>query len=312
VLRPIVECVPNFSEGRNQQTVDEIAEAIAHGSDVAVLDRTMDADHNRSVITFAGTPESVAAAAVRAVAKAAERIDLNFHNGVHPRLGAADVIPFVPVRGVSLADCAEIAHRVGAEIWQSLRIPVYFYEAAARRPERQRLENIRRGGFELIREAVQVDPSRHPDLGGPELHPTAGASIVGAREFLIAVNVNLRTENLEIAREIARIIRESSGGMPCVKALGLPLSSRRQVQISMNLTNFKRTPLHTVVDAIRGHAARRGVEVAGTEIIGLVPKAVIERAAEFYLRLENFTPDMVIEDRIATIESSAGLNKPKG
>ena len=299
---PIVECVPNFSEGRNAEIVGRIARVIAQSQGVAVLGETMDADHNRSVITFAGHPESVVAAAVRAVQTAIECIDLSRHAGVHPRLGAADVIPFVPVRGVSLADCVRLAHHAGEEIWRVARVPVYFYEAAARRPGRDRLENVRRGGFEVIREAVLHDESRRPDIGGPELHPTAGACIVGARKFLLAVNVNLATSDLAVAREIARTVRESSGGMRHVKALGLPLETRKQVQVSMNLTDYEQTPLHIVIDAVRREAVRHGVQIAGTEIIGLLPRAVIETAAEYHLQFENFRTGLVLENRLETLE----------
>jgi glutamate formiminotransferase len=302
LLRPVVECVPNFSEGRNPAIVEEIANAIGGRRGVTVLGRTMDPDHNRSVITFAGDPEAVVAAAVRAVAVAVERIDLTGHSGVHPRLGAADVIPFVPVRSVTLADCAALAHKCGEEIWRTLGVPVYFYEAAARQPLRDRLENVRRGGFELIRDAVLHDPSRRPDIGGPQLHPTAGACIVGARKFLVAVNVNLTTSDVGVAKQIARTIRESSGGMRHVKALGLPLKRRNQVQVSMNLTDFEQTPVHLVVDAVRREAARHGVVVAGTEIIGLLPRAVIESGAEYYFQFENFRTDLVLENRLETLE----------
>jgi glutamate formiminotransferase len=250
------------------------------------------------VITFAGAPEAVLAAALRGVAVAVQRIDLNRHSGVHPRLGAADVIPFVPVSGVSMDVWVEVARRAGLEIWRTLGVPVYFYEAAAIRPERIRLENVRRGGWERIRSASVSDPAERPDIGGPELHPTAGACIVGAREFLIAFNVNLRSEDLTVAQRIARTIRESSGGLRYVKALGLPLESRRQVQVSINLTNFEKTPLHVVMEAVRREAEKYGVEIAGTEIIGLIPKAAIERAAEFYLECENFTADLIIENRL--------------
>jgi glutamate formiminotransferase len=301
VPRPVIECVPNFSEGRRTNIVDSIADAIASVPGVAVLGRSMDQDHNRSVITFAGAPEAVIAGAVRGVSKAVECIDLNQHSGVHPRLGAADVIPFVPVHGVSLEDCVQIAHRAGLEIWRTLGVPVYFYEAAAKLPERVRLENVRRGGWELIREAALHDPARRPDIGGPALHPTAGACIVGARKFLIAFNVNLRTDDVTVAQRIAQAIRESSGGMRYVKALGLALSSRRQVQVSMNLTDFDQTPLHLVIEAVRAEAKKHDVEIAGTEIIGLIPKAVVERAAEFYLAFENFAPDLVLENRLADV-----------
>jgi glutamate formiminotransferase len=298
VRRPIIECVPNFSEGRNAAVIERIAGAILQGPGVAVLGQTMDADHNRSVITFAGSPAAVIAAAVRAVSKAVEYIDLNRHTGVHPRLGAADVIPFVPVQGVSLEDCAAIAHEAGDIIWRTLGVPVYLYEAAALQPARVKLENIRRGGFEMIREAAVQDPQRRPDIGGPELHPTAGACIVGARKFLIAFNINLRTQDARVASRIARRIRESSGGLRYVKALGLPLESRRQSQVSMNLTDFEQMPLHTVVEAVRAEAAQEGVAIAGTEIIGLIPKAAVENASQFYMAFENFTPDLVLENRL--------------
>jgi glutamate formiminotransferase len=298
VARRLIECVPNFSEGRNRDVVDQIADAIAGGGSVAILGRTMDPDHNRCVITFAGTPDAVIAAALRGVAVAVDRIDLNRHSGVHPRLGAADVIPFVPVSGVSIDECVDIARRAGSEIWRTLGVPVYFYEAAATRPERTRLENVRRGGWEAIRVGTLNNLAQRPDIGGPELHPTAGACIVGAREFLIAFNVNLHSDDVRVAQQIARAIRESSGGMRYVKALGLPLESRGQVQVSMNLTNFEKTPLHIVMEAVRVEAKKHAVEIAGTEIIGLVPKAAIESAAKFYLNCENFTPELVIENRL--------------
>ena len=297
--RRIIECVPNFSEGRDRAKVDAIAEVIARGSGVAVLGQTMDGDHNRSVITFAGSPEAVAEAALRAVAKAAELIDLNHHTGVHPRIGATDVLPFVPVDGVTLEDCARLAMAVGEEIWKRSGIPVYLYEAAAQRPERQRLENIRRGEFEGLRVASASDPDRRPDIGGPALHPTAGATVVGARLFLIAYNVNIASDDLSAAKEIARFVRASSGGFPHVKALGLRLEERNQVQVSMNLTDFRVTPLHAVYDAVKNRADALGLAISGSEIIGLIPKAAVERAAEHYLKIENFSPDLVLENKLA-------------
>ncbi|MGH9693702.1 MAG: glutamate formimidoyltransferase, partial [Bryobacteraceae bacterium] len=267
-MHPIIECVPNFSEGRDASKIDAIESAIASVDGAIVLHRTSDTDHNRSVITFAGQPESVLEAALRGTAAAAKLIDLRVHKGVHPRLGALDVLPFVPVHGATLEDCIALAHRAGERIWRELSIPVYFYEAAARQPARQRLENVRRGQFEEVRKAAFVDESRQPDIGGPELHPTAGAVIVGARRFLIAFNVNLQTPDLQIAKDIARAIRTSSGGLPAVKALGLPLASRNQVQVSMNLTDFEQTGLYVVYNEIARHAAGRGVEIAGSELIG--------------------------------------------
>lgn len=288
----IVECVPNFSEGRNRGVVDEIARVIA-AAGAAVLDRTSDWDHNRSVVTFAGSPEAVERAAFAAVAMAVRRIDLSRHAGVHPRIGAADVVPFVPVRGVTLEDCAAIARRVGAQIWDRLGVPVYFYEAAARSPERAPLENIRRGAGPTMGLA-------RPDIGRGA-HPTAGATAVGARKFLIAWNINLRTNRLEAARTIARKIRFSSGGFPCVKALGLPLASRNQVQVSINLTDFERTPLHAVYQAVSIAAREEGIAIAGGELIGLIPAKALELSAGYDLHWENFRPDMILENRLAQI-----------
>lgn len=290
----LIECVANFSEGRDSATVAAIEGAIRSASGVVVLRSEMDTDHNRSVITFAGPPDAVEAGALRGIEIAVERIDLRKHSGVHPRMGAADVVPFVPLEGVTLADCVAIARRVGEEIWKRLHVPVYFYEAAAMTPDRRLLENCRRGGFE--------NPRIPPDVGGPELHPSAGACIIGARKILIAFNINLRTDDVGVAREIARKIRTSSGGMPFVKALGLPLADRGLVQVSMNLTDFEQTPLHVVFDAVRRAAMIRGVEIAGSEIIGLVPKRALEDAAAHYLRCENFETGLVLENRLASAD----------
>jgi glutamate formiminotransferase len=264
VAHPLIECVPNFSDGRDPETLHAIRQAICSVSDVLLLRSEMDPDHNRAVITFAGAPQSVMEAALRGIAAAVERIDLRRHHGVHPRMGAADVIPFVPLQGATLEDCAAIAHRTGEDVWKRLGVPVYFYEAAARSPERVPLENVRRGGFER--------PALKPDLGGPALHPTAGACIIGARKLLVAFNVNLNTADLSIAQAIARKIRASSGGLPFVKAMGVPLLSRNLVQVSMNLTDFEQTPLRRVFDSVSQEAAARGVSIAGTQIVGLIPR----------------------------------------
>jgi glutamate formiminotransferase len=291
VADPLIECVANFSEGRSSAVVEAIEQAIGSPPGVVILRSEMDTDHNRSVITFAGPPAAVEAGALRGIEVAIERIDLRRHSGVHPRMGAADVVPFVPLEGVTLAECVAIAHRVGEEVWKRLHVPVYFYEAAAMSPDRRLLENCRRGGFE--------NPRIAPDVGGPELHPSAGACLIGARKILIAFNINLNTSDLGIAKEIARKIRTSSGGMPFVKALGLPLAARGLVQVSMNLTDFEQTPVHQVFDAVRREAAARGVEIAGSEIIGLVPKKAIEDAAAHYLKSENFESRLVLENRLA-------------
>jgi len=291
-MEPIVECVPNFSEGRDAGVVCAIHQAIGSVADVRVLDQTMDADHHRSVITFAGPPDAVVEAAVRGAAKAVETIDLNLHRGVHPRLGAVDVIPFVPIRGITMAECAAMAKRAGGEIWKRLALPVYLYGEG-----RRKLEDVRRGQFEGLRNSVLVDESARPDFGGPELHPTAGAAIVGARKVLIAFNVNLNTDNVTIANAIARTIRTSGGGFPNVKAIGLVLESRGVAQVSMNLTDYEVTPPHVVFQAIERQAAEYGVSVAGSEIIGLIPRQALETDG-VNLRIENYRPEMVLEYRL--------------
>jgi len=303
LISPLIECVANFSEGRDRATVRAIEDAIASaGGGVRILRSEMDADHNRSVVTFAAPPEAISEAALRGIAVAVERIDLRRHAGVHPRMGAADVIPFVPLGSATLSDCVAIARRTGEEIWKRFHVPVYFYEAAALSANRKRLENCRRGGFE--------HPNGAPDLGGPALHPSAGACIVGARKILIAFNINLATDDVSVAREIARKIRASSGGMPFVKALGLPLAGRGLVQVSLNLTDFEQTPLHVVFDAVKREAAARGVTIAGSEIIGLMPKKALEDAAAHYLQCEKFDSGLVLENRLA--DAGAMVEKPAG
>jgi len=305
-LSPIVECVPNFSEGRDPSVIARIADAIGNVPGVAVLDRSLDTDHDRAVVTFAGDPGTIAEAALAGVEQAVALIDLNQHQGVHPRLGAADVVPFVPVSGVTLEDCVRIAEKVGEQIWRRFHVPVYLYEAAARQPDRVNLENIRRGQFEKLREEVQASTDRLPDFGGAELHPTAGACVVGARKFLIAFNINLATEDVSIARRIARKIRFSTGGLPYVKALGLLLASRNQAQVSTNLIDFEQTSLPMVFDAVRAEAERCGVEIASSQIVGLVPRRALDMAAGCDLRLENFHPDLILENRLAKLLGHTG------
>lgn len=308
--RRLVECVPNFSEGRNAALVDRLASAIRDVPGTLVLDVEMDADHNRSVITFAAPPEIVVEAALSAARVAVGTIDLNRHQGVHPRIGALDVLPFVPLEGVTLEECVELARKAAAELWTRLQVPSYFYEAAALHPERTNLENIRRGQFEGLREELKTNTDRQPDTGGPGLHATAGATVIGARKFLIAYNINLGTSDVEVARQIARKIRASSGGFPCVKAMGLPLASRNIVQVSMNLTDFETTPLHTVFEAVSAAAAEKDVAVLGSELIGLIPKRALESAASHFLRFENFDPSMVLENRVrAAMEGRSGIGE---
>jgi glutamate formiminotransferase len=305
-MRQLVECVPNFSEGRDAAKMDAIVQAIVSVPEVVLLDRGSDADHNRSVLTFVGPPAAVADAAFRAVEKAASLIDLTRHEGVHPRIGAADVVPFIPIEGVTLEDCVKLAERVGSEIWNKLKIPVYFYEAAARQPGRVNLENIRRGQFEALLEEMGTAPERHPDVGEAVCHPTAGAIVVGARKFLIAYNINLGTADVRIAKKIAKTIRFSSGGLRCVKAIGVALASRNLAQVSINLTDFEQTPMHVVFGAVRREAERHGVSVVGSEIVGLIPRKALEMSAEYFLRFENFSPERVLENRIAGAMASRG------
>jgi glutamate formiminotransferase / formiminotetrahydrofolate cyclodeaminase len=305
----LIECVPNFSEGRDAAKVGALVDAVRSVAGVALLDQELDADHNRSVLTFAGPPEAVSEAALRAVGKAVELIDLNHHTGVHPRIGAADVVPFIPIEGVTIEECVRIAERVGEEIWRRYQVPVYLYEAAARRPERMNLENIRRGQFEGLREEVVTNPDRAPDIGEPRLHATAGATVVGARKFLIAYNINLNTPDVEIAKRIAKAIRFSSGGFRYVKAMGVPLTSRNLAQVSMNLTDFEQTPVHRVFETVHREAERYGAAIVGSEIVGLIPKKALEMAAEYFLRCENFRPEVVFENRLAEAADGRGLNE---
>jgi glutamate formiminotransferase len=292
----LIESVPNFSEGRDRAKVDAIAKAMRMDG-VYLLDRELDADHNRSVITLAGSREALMEAVLCGIGKAAELIDLTRHRGVHPRLGATDVVPFVPIEGVTLEDCAQMARQVGAEVWKRYRIPVYLYESAATRPERVHLEDIRRGQFEGLRAEIATNPSRLPDFGEPLVHPTAGATVIGARKFLVAYNVFLNTSDVEIARKIARTVRFSSGGLPFVKAMGVLV--RGVAQVSMNLTDTDQTPIARVFELVKSEAARHGVSVLCSEIIGLVPKKALEDAAGTLLQIENFDSSVVLENRLA-------------
>src|SRR5881227_953572 len=299
-MQTLVECVPNFSEGRDKAKVDGIVEAMKLDG-VYLLDREMDADHNRCVITLAGEREAVQEAAIRGVGKAAELIDLTEHQGAHPRLGAADVVPFIPIEGVSIEDCVAMARHVGEQIWKRYRIPVYLYEAAATTPERQNLENIRRGQFEGIRDEIATNPARRPDFGEPRVHPTAGATVVGARKFLIAYNVFLNTPDVDIAKKIAKAVRFSTGGLRFVKGTGFLV--RGLAQVSMNLTDFEQTPIHRVFEVVRREAARYGALPVSSEIVGLIPKKALEAAAEWFLQVENFDSSMILENRLAAVIS---------
>jgi len=290
----IIECVPNFSEGTDAKRVEAIVAAMRVDG-VHLLDWSMDADHNRSVVTVAGEPAAVVEAAVRAAGKAAEMIDLTRQQGVHPRIGSADVIPFVPVKGIKLEQCVLLARQAGLEIWRRFGVPVYFYEAAAARPDRVNLENVRQGQFEGLRDAVEKDPSRQPDLGGPGLHPTAGACAVGARKFLVAYNIYLDSADVAIARAIAREIRAAGGGLKGVKAMGVMVHGR--AQLSMNITDFEATPISQVHRKVVSLAGRHKVGLAEGEVIGLIPEAACERESEWMRQLVGFDEETKVLER---------------
>lgn len=311
-MKRLIECVPNFSEGRDPVKVDAIVNAMSAVPGVYILDREMDADHNRSVITLAGEPDAVAEAAVLGAGKALDLIDMNVHTGAHPRVGATDVVPFIPIEGVTIEDCVALARRAGNEIWKRYRIPIFFYEAAATRPDRVNLENVRRGQFEGLREELKKNHDRQPDIGEPKLHPTAGVTVVGARKFLIAYNVNLNTSNITIANKIAKAIRYSSGGLRYVKSMGVELKARNLAQVSINLTDFEATPMHRVYEMVKREAERYGATPVGSEIVGLVPKKAIEMAADYFLQLENFSPAQVFENKLSSVLTGAPLESRDG
>ena len=294
----LVECVPNFSEGRKTETVDRLASAISSVPTACVLDTHIDPDHNRSVITFVAAPEKIVEAALSAVTLATKLIDMRQHTGVHPRLGATDVLPFVPLTGVTMADCVALAHQAGERIARELSIPVFFYERAALKPDRVNLEDVRRGALELLREQIAVDPNRAPDAGPLLVHDTAGAIAVGARPFLIAFNINLRTTDVVVARRIARTIRARHGGLPFVKALGFELSTRGLVQVSMNIVNYEVTGITQAYEAVRREVELDGVEIASTELVGLIPEKALDRNSEYFQKLENFSEDKILEHRL--------------
>ncbi len=294
----LVEVVPNFSEGRNEEVVNKIVAEITKVPGVKLLDMEMDPDHNRSVVTFVAPPDAAVEAAFNATKKAAELIDLNKHQGAHPRIGATDVIPFVPLKDITVEECVELANKLGRRIAEELKIPVYLYEEAATRPERRDLAWIRKGEFEGLKEAVKTDPARKPDYGPAELHPTAGATVVGVRKFLIAYNVNLGTNDISIAKKIARRVRAKHGGLSAVKALGFELKNRGIVQVSMNLVDFEKSPVYLAFELVKLLAERYGVPVIGSEVVGLIPQKALTQVADFYLRLENFNEDQILENRL--------------
>ena len=298
-MSELVECVPNFSEGRNLSVVRSIAAEISSDRSIRLLDQEMNADHNRSVITFVGEAEAVVEAALRGVRKASELIDLRRHRGQHPRMGATDVLPFVPIGETKIERCVQMARLVGERIGTELQIPVYLYEAAATRPSRQNLADVRRGEYEGLAREIGTNPDRTPDFGPPAIHPSAGATAVGARMPLLAFNVNLGTKDVEIAKRIAKAIRFQTGGLRYVKALGFALQERGIVQISMNLVNTWGTPIHRVFALIRDEADRYGVPIVGSEVVGLVVQDALIDVAEHALKIENFSRDQILENRLA-------------
>ena len=291
----LVECIPNFSEGRKPETVRLIADAITEIKSACVLDTHIDPDHNRSVITFVAPPETIVKAAVAAVRRASELIDMRTHSGEHPRLGATDVLPFVPLDGVSMDDCVRLAHEAGTIIARDLSIPIYYYERAALRPDRVNLEDVRRGALELLREQITTNIDRAPDAGLPQVHDSAGAIAVGARPFLIAFNVILRSSDITIARQIARTIRARNGGLPFVKALGFRLQTRGLVQVSMNLINYEVTGMAAAYNAVQHEANQMGVGIESVEIVGLVPRNALDRNAPY------FSESKILEHQIREI-----------
>lgn len=305
-MNQIVECIINVSEGRDRATLDRIVAAVHVTRGAVFLDLHCDPDHHRAVLTFAGEPDSVADAAFQIIARAAEWIDLSHHRGGHPRIGAADVVPFVPIRAVTMDDCIQLARRLGEQVGRELSIPVFLYERAASRKALRALEHIRRGGMTGLAERMATDPDWRPDFGPVELHPTAGACVIGARPPLIAYNINLLTENLDIARDVARSVRTSNGGLPSVKAIGIPLRSRGVVQVAMNLTNFEETSLAAVFEAVAREALARGVEVAGSELVGLVPQGAILQALAQTMRFDRLESSQVLETRLIDAISIQG------
>jgi glutamate formiminotransferase/formiminotetrahydrofolate cyclodeaminase len=302
-VRQIIECVANFSEGRRTAVIDEIVAAIGAVPGVHLLDRESDLDHNRSVITFIASPESIVEAAFQGIAAAARLIDMDEQRGAHPRLGAADVVPFIPIEGVDMNDCVLLARSLGERVGRELNIPVYLYESAATRPDRENLEDVRRGQYEALKTAISTDPDRVPDFG-PSRVGKAGAAIIGARAPLVAYNVYLTTSNAEIAQHISKAVRHSSGGYRYVKALGLLVDGKAQV--SMNLTNTTKTPIHGVVETVRREAARYGVCIQSSEIVGLIPQRALLDAAQWYLQLDDFKPEQVLENRLSDALPAGG------
>jgi glutamate formiminotransferase/formiminotetrahydrofolate cyclodeaminase len=308
---PLVECVPNFSEGRRPEVVDAICAAMTAVPGVALLDREMDRDHHRAVVTLAGEGTAVAEAAFRGIARAAELIDLRTHQGEHPRMGDTDVVPFIPLGATTMDDCVRLAGQLGERVGRELGIPVFLSESAARRPERRNLADVRKGQYEKLRELIGTDPARDPDFGPRRIHDRAGATAIGARFFLIAYNVNLATPDVAVAKQIASLVREKDGGLRAVKAMGFALAERGLAQVSMNLVDYRETSPAQAFAAIARHAAERGIAIAESELVGLIPAAALEASAVQALKIANFRPDQVIEARLAAARALGDLSIPE-
>lgn len=294
----LIECVPNFSEGRRQDVIDEIVNCFKGRRGVYLLDHRADEDHNRLVISLVGAPAPIQEALLEAAKVALKHIDMNAHQGGHPRIGAVDVVPFTPIKGITMEECIELAHSFGERYYKETGIPVYFYEDAALRPERKRLEVIRKGQYEVLKDEAKTNPDRRPDIGEACLHPTAGATVIGARKFLVAFNVNLNTPDVNIAKKIATAVRASSGGFCHVKGIGLALEERGITQVSMNLVDYEKNSLYRVLETIRMEAKRWGVDVIETEVYGMIPVNAILESAAYYLQIAGFDPEQVLELRL--------------
>ncbi|MDN5335618.1 MAG: glutamate formiminotransferase / 5-formyltetrahydrofolate cyclo-ligase [Synergistales bacterium] len=294
MARQLIECVPNFSEGRRKDVIEDIVEPFKKTKGCYLFDYRADEDHNRLVVSLAGEPQAICDAVMMASQKAVDSIDLNNHQGAHPRMGAVDVIPFTPISNITMEECVKLAHDFGKRFYEELGVPVYFYEEAALRPERKKLEVIRKGQYEALKEEVK-NPERHPDVGEPKLHPTAGATVIGARKFLVAFNVNLNTTNLEIAKTIAKRVRASGGGFTAVKGIGLALEEKGLVQVSMNIVDADKTAIYRALEFIRMEAARWGVTINGTEVYGMIPAKAILDSAAYYMQIDDFDMNQVLE-----------------
>jgi len=299
----LIECVPNFSEGRRKDVIEAIVAPFKNRKGCYLFDYRADEDHNRLVVSLCGEPEVICDALIEAGKVAVANIDLNTHKGAHPRMGAIDVIPFTPISGITMDECVELSHKFAHRYWDELKIPVFYYEASAVRPDRTRLEQVRKGQYEALKDLVKTDPSRAADVGDNQLHPSAGGTAIGARKFLVAFNVNLNTTNVEIAKIIAKRVRASGGGFTTVKGMGVDLPEKKLVQVSMNLVDYEKTAMYRVLEFIRMEAARWGVTVNGTEVYGMIPAGAMLDSAAYYLQVDDFHNDQVLELKLLDLMS---------